>query len=359
MSINFIDLHAQQKRLKAEIDAGIAAVLKHGAYVMGPEVKDFETKLAAFGETKYALGCANGTDAILMALMAWDIGPGDAVFCPSFTYCATAEVIANLRATPVFIDIDRDTYNMKPESLQAAITEIKTSGKLAPKAIIAVDLFGQAADYPAIAKIANAEGLKLIADSAQGFGTSLDGKQPAHWADITTTSFFPAKPLGCYGDGGAVLTNDQALAEKIDSIRIHGRGEDKYDNVNIGMNSRLDTLQIEMRNTIANRYILGLRDHVLRVPHVPENVTSTWAQFTIEVAEPAALSDTLREKGIPSARYYPRPIHRQTAYEHYPVQGNGLTHTEDCMGKVISLPMHPYLDEATQDLIIQAVIGAI
>ncbi|WP_409433230.1 DegT/DnrJ/EryC1/StrS family aminotransferase [Litorimonas sp. RW-G-Af-16] len=372
MFINFIDLHAQQARIKAQIDTGIARVLDHGFYVMGPEVREFEEKLATFGKAKHALGCANGTDAILLALMAWDIGPGDAVFCPSFTYCATAEVVALRRATPVFIDIDRETYNMSPAHLQAAIDRVKADGKLTPKAIISVDLFGQSADYPAIAKIAKAEGLKLIADSAQGFGTSLNGHHPLHWADVTTTSFFPAKPLGCYGDGGAVLTDDDALALKMDSLRIHGKGVDKYDNVNVGINSRLDSLQaaillpkleifadeIDARNHIATRYIDGLRDHVERVPAVMDGVISTWAQFTIEVKDPTSFGDQLREKGVPTARYYPRPIHMQTAYLDYAGIGGDLPNTEDCMTHIISLPMHAYLDEATQDMIINAAVAA-
>ncbi len=369
MGIQFIDLQAQRKRLKNEIDAGIQKVLEHGRFVMGPEVIEFEQQLASFGQAKHALSCANGTDALLLTMMAWEIGPGDAVFCPSFTFCATAEIIANVGATPVFVDIDRDTYNIDPTSLQKAVSETRLAGKLIPRAILAVDLFGQSADYPALATIAKAEGLKLVADSAQGFGTTLNGKQPLHWADITTTSFFPAKPLGCYGDGGAVLTNDDELAVIIDSLKGHGQGVDRYDNVRIGMNSRLDSIQaavllsklsvfkdeIERRNIIAGRYIDHLRDVVTRVPAVLEGVVSTWAQFTIEVPNPTDLADKLKTKGIPTARYYPKPIHQQSAYKHYPVQGNGLVNTQDCLAHVISLPMHPYLDEDTQDTIINAV----
>ena len=276
MAIDFIDLKSQQARLKDDLDRRIAAVLAHGRYVMGPEVSEFEERLAAFGEARYALGCANGTDAILLPLMAWDIGPSDAVFCPSFTYCATAEVVALRRATPVFVDIERDTYNMCPASLRQAIQGVIEKGELTPKAVIVVDLFGQCADYEALAPVAREFGLKLIADSAQGFGSTLNGKHPLHWADITTTSFFPAKPLGCYGDGGAILTNDEALMQTIDSLRIHGKGTDKYDNIHIGLNSRLDSLQaaillakidifaeeIQTRNDIARRYSDGLRGSV-------------------------------------------------------------------------------------------------
>ena len=368
MGIQFIDLQAQRERLKQQIDTGIQTVLEHGRFVMGPEIKEFEQKLADFGQAKHALSCANGTDALLLAMLAWKIGPGDAVFCPSFTFCATAEIVAHVGATPVFIDINRDTYNIDPTSLQKAIQETKSASKLTPRAIIAVDLFGQSADYNALSAIARSENLKLVADSAQGFGTSLNGKQPIEWADITTTSFFPAKPLGCYGDGGAILTNDDDLAHLISSLRAHGANkEDRYDNIHIGINSRLDTIQaaillpkleifadeIELRNSVAKRYIEGLRGYALRVPTVMDGAISTWAQFTIEVPNPTNFAEKLKEKGIPTARYYPRPIHMQTAYAHYPVQGNGLNNTDDCIGTIISLPMHPYLDIETQDMIIE------
>jgi len=367
MGIEFIDLKAQRARLENEIDAAIKAVLEHGKFIMGPEVKEFESELAAFGDAKHALGCGNGTDALLLALMAYRVGPGDAVFCPSFTFCATAEVVANVGATPVFVDIDRDTYNIDPDSLKQAISEINAKGELNPRAVIAVDLFGQAANYKDIALIAKENGLKLIADSAQGFGSTLDGKHPLSWADVTTTSFFPAKPLGCYGDGGAVLTDDDETADVINSLRIHGKGVDKYDNVRVGANSRLDTLQaaillpklavfaeeIEKRNIAAQRYTDALEGYALRTPALLSGVVSTWAQYTIEVADPMGFAAALKEKGIPTARYYPKPVHHQTAYRHYPVQGNGLGNTEDCVDKIISLPMHPYLDEEIQDVIIE------
>ena len=373
MSIEFIDLKAQRLRLETEINAGIQNVLEHGRFIMGPEVKEFEAGLAEFGKAKHALGCANGTDAILLPLMAWKVGPGDAVFCPSFTYCATAEVIALTGATPVFVDVERDTYNMSVSSLKRAIKDVKDHGELSPKAVIAVDLFGQSANYEAIAPIAREQGLKLIADSAQGFGTTLNGKHPLHWVDIATTSFFPAKPLGCYGDGGAVLTDDAELADAINSLRIHGKGMDKYDNIRVGMNSRLDTLQaaillpklaifadeIEKRNIVAARYTAGLKTHASRVPVVLDGVTSTWAQYTIEVPDPFALAAALKERGIPTARYYPKPVHMQSAYNHFPVAGNGLPNTEDCIDNIISLPMHPYLDEDTQDKILEAAISAL
>ena len=339
MSIEFIDLKAQQRRIKAEIDSGIAKVLKEGRYIMGPQVKELETKLSEFGQAKHALGCANGTDALILPMLAWEIGPGDAVFCPSFTYCATAEIIAHVGATPVFIDIDRDTYNMDVASLESAILGVKAKGEFTPRAIIAVDLFGQCADYVSIAKIAKEYGLKLVADSAQGFGTTLNGKHPVNWADVTTTSFFPAKPLGCYGDGGAVLTNNTELSGIMDSLRIHGKGKDKYDNVRVGMNSRLDTLQaaillpklaifadeIAKRNVVAKRYIDGLQGFALRVPKIMDGVLSTWAQFTIEVPDHADFASKLKAKAIPTARYYPKPVHVQTAYSHFPRSPEGLS----------------------------------
>ena len=373
MSIKFIDLNSQQLRLKDEINSGIQSVLKHGQYILGPEVRKFEKNLAKFGKSKYALGCANGTDAIVLPLLAWEIGPGDAVFCPSFTYCATAEAIANTGATPVFIDVHRRTYNIDPESLERAINEVKKNRQLVPRAIIAVDLFGQSANYPILSAIAKSYDLKLIADSAQGFGTTLKGKHPLHWADITTTSFFPAKPLGCYGDGGAILTNDENLAIRIESLRFHGKGVEKYDNTHIGLNSRLDTLQaaillpklkifseeINVRNFIANRYIDGLKDHVSCLPKIMNGVISTWAQFTIEVTDPELFARRLKEKGIPTARYYPKPVHQQSAYSHFPIEGKKLLNTEDCSNHTISLPMHPYLDNRTQDIIIEIVQKAV
>lgn len=365
--MQFIDLHAQQDRLRDEIESGIADVLKSGRYIMGPQVKDFEANLAAFGQADIALGCANGTDALILPMIGWKIPRGSAVFCPSFTYCATAEIIAIMGAVPVFVDIDRDTYNMCPESLKSAIAGAKADG-LDLFGVIAVDLFGQSANYDAIAPIARENGLKLIADSAQGFGTTLHGKHPLAWVDVTTTSFFPAKPLGCYGDGGAVLTNDVELGKAMDSVRIHGKGSDKYDNVRVGMNSRLDTIQaaillpklavfadeIEKRNVAADRYKAGLTGVADRVPTVMDGVVSTWAQYTIEVPDPFAFADALKADGVPTARYYPKPVHMQTAYEHFPVGKGGLANTMDCIDNIISLPMHPYLSEEDQDTVIKA-----
>jgi UDP-2-acetamido-2-deoxy-ribo-hexuluronate aminotransferase len=379
--MQFIDLQAQRARIADKINAAVMKVIEDGKYIMGPEVKAFEDQMAEFSNTKHALGCANGTEAIALPLMAWDIRPGDAVFCPSFTFAATGEVVPWLGASPVFVDIDPKTYNMDPAHLEASIEAVKAEGKLKPKVIIAVDLFGQPADYPAISAIAKKHGLKLIADSAQGYGCTIDGKHPGHWADAVTTSFFPAKPLGCYGDGGAVLTNDDELAEIIDSLRVHGKAtqsdvegrsfdhDPKYLNMRIGMNSRLDTIQaailieklaifadeIEARNRIAARYNEHLADHVASVPFVIDGGVSVWAQYTLEHDNRSGLQAHLKEKGVPTAVYYPIPIHKQDIYSRYPLGPGGLPVSEEKAERVMSLPMHPYLDEKTQDQIIDAV----
>lgn len=381
MSIPFIDLQAQRLRLADRIDAAVLAAVHGGQWVMGPQVREFEQQLAAFGEAKHALGCANGTDALALPLMAWGVGPGDAVFCPSFTFAATAEVVPWFSAEPVFVDIDPATYNIDPAHLEASIEAVKAEGRLTPKVVIAVDLFGQPADYPRISEICRRHGLKLIADTAQGFGCTLDGKHPLHWADIATTSFFPAKPLGCYGDGGAVLTNDDDLAQLIDSIRVHGKAvardlegrsfehDPKYLNMRVGMNSRLDTIQaailieklrvfgeeIEVRGAIAARYNDLLKDHVAAVPQVIDDGVSVWAQYTIEHADRDGLAAHLKSKGVPTAVYYPIPLHLQPAYETFPRGPQRLRVTEAKADLVISLPMHADLDEATQDVIVEAV----
>jgi UDP-2-acetamido-2-deoxy-ribo-hexuluronate aminotransferase len=381
MTIPFIDLQAQRLRLGGKIEAAVADAVVGGAWVMGPQVRQFEADLAAFGGAKHALGCANGTDALALPLMAWGVGRGDAVFVPSFTFAATAEIVPWFDAEPVFIDVDEKTYNMDPGHLEAAIEAVIKEGRLNPRVVIAVDLFGQPADYPAIKAICDKHDLKLISDSAQGFGCTINGEHPLKWADITTTSFFPAKPLGCYGDGGAVLTNDDDLAQLIDSIRVHGKAverdlvgrtfehETKYLNMRIGLNSRLDTIQaavlieklkvfgqeIEWRNRIAARYNDLLRPHVAAVPDVPAGNVSNWAQYTIEHEDRDGLAAHLKEQGVPTAVYYPIPLHLQPAYDMYPRGPQGLPVTERLMGRVISLPMHSDLDEATQDRIIAAV----
>lgn len=381
MTIPFIDLQAQRLRLAGKIEAAVQEAVVGGAWVMGPQVRQFEADLAAFGKAKHALGCANGTDALALPLMAWGIGRGDAVFVPSFTFAATAEVVPWFDAEPVFVDVDADTYNMDPAALERAIEGIKAEGRLTPRVVIAVDLFGQPADYPAIKAICDKHGLKLISDSAQGFGCTIDGAHPLKWADVTTTSFFPAKPLGCYGDGGAVLTNDDDLAQLMDSIRVHGKAvgvdlkdrtfdhDPKYLNMRIGLNSRLDTIQaavlieklkvfgqeIEWRNAAAARYNEGLRAHVAKVPDVPAGNVSNWAQYTIEHPDRDALAADLKDQGVPTAVYYPIPLHLQPAYEHFPRGAGGLPVTERLKDVVISLPMHSDLDAQTQDRIIAAV----
>lgn len=381
--MRFIDLQAQRDRISIEIDTALATVLDHGMFVMGPEVRQFEADLAAFSKAKHALGCANGTDALALPLMSWGLRPGDAVFCPSFTFCATAEVIPWLGAEPVFIDIEPDTFNIDPDHLEASIEAVKKEGRLTPKVIIGVCLFGQAANYPRLREIADRHGMKLIADSAQGFGTTINGQHPSDWADVVTTSFFPAKPLGCYGDGGAVLTNDDTLAEHLDSLRVHGKvvpsdmegrefhHDPKYFNVRIGMNSRLDSMQaailieklkifqdeIERRNAIADRYNEGLRDHVRAVPHVAAGTISTWAQYTIEHENRDGLQAHLKEQGIPSAVYYPVPMHVNGAYARFKAGAGNLMVTEDKASHVVSLPMHPYLSEGDQHKVIDAIAG--
>ena len=377
--IPFIDLGAQQARIRPALDAAIARVLAHGAYVMGPEVRAFEDQLAAFCGAHKALSCANGTDAIALPLMAWEIGQGDAVFCPSFTFAATPEVIPWTGATPVFVDILMDTFNLDPDHLEAAILAVRAEGRLTPAAVIAVDLFGQPADYPRIAEVCRRHGLKLIADSAQGFGGTLNGEHPIAWADVATTSFFPAKPLGGYGDGGAVLTRDDALWDRMDSLRVHGKavagdgalnGHDpKYLNARIGMNSRLDTLQaailieklaifadeIAARQTVAARYAAGLAEACLSVPAVIDGGVSTWAQYVIEHRNRDGLAAHLKAQGIPTAVYYPVPMHRQAPYAGFPQGPGGLPVSEAKAETVLALPMHPYLTPEAQDRIIDAI----
>ncbi|RRN61969.1 DegT/DnrJ/EryC1/StrS aminotransferase family protein [Caulobacter sp. 602-1] len=381
MSMPFIDLAAQQRRIRDKIDAAIAKVLDSGAYVMGPQVREFEAKLAEFGQARLALSCANGTDAIALPLMAWGVGKGDAVFCPSFTFAATPEVVPWVDATPVFVDVLPDTFNLDPAKLDAAIAAVKAEGKLTPKVVIAVDLFGQPADYPAIKAICDREGLKLIADSAQGFGCTLNGHHPLHWADVATTSFFPAKPLGCYGDGGAVLTNDAHLWDLMDSYRVHGKAvgpdlegktfdhDPKYLNTRIGMNSRLDTIQaailieklaifadeIALRQVVADRYGEGLKGAVLSTPRVIDGGVSVWAQYVIEHANRDGLAAHLKTQGVPTAVYYPVPMHLQAPYAAFPRGAGGLPVTEAKAETVLALPMHPYLAEADQAKIIEAI----
>ena len=372
--MQFIDLAAQQRHLRPQLDAAIAKVLDDGAYIMGPHVKAFEAELAAFCGAKHVISCGNGTDALQLALMAMGIGPGDAVFCPTFTFAATAEVVPFVGATPVFVDSDEISFNMDPASLERAIAHAKAQG-LRPAVVVPVDLFGLPADIPAITAIARTHGCKILCDSAQGFGGTIDGKMTGSFGDVSTTSFFPAKPLGCYGDGGAVFTDDPALAKLLDSLRVHGKGSDKYDNVRIGMNSRLDTLQaailsvklsvyaeeIDARNCVADRYTARLAN-IVDTPVVPAGYHSVWAQYTVKLAssaERATVQNMLKEAGVPSTVYYPMPLHLQTAYRDYPCDPAGLAVSHSLSQRVLSLPMHPYLDEATQDRVIDALGNAV
>ena len=371
--IPFIDVAAQRRRLGGRIDAAVARVLDHCQFVLGPEVRELETALAAFCGARHAVTCASGTDALLMVLMAKGIGPGDAVICPSFTFCATAEVVALLGATPVFADVDAETFNIAPDSARRAVTVARREG-LVPRVIMPVDLFGLPADHQAIGDIARAENLFVLDDAAQGFGAVTGNRNIGTAADATATSFFPAKPLGCYGDGGAIFTDDDAMRDLLVSLRVHGHGTDRYDNVRIGLTARLDTIQaavlieklkifpdeIAARNRVAERYAQGLGDAVT-VPAVPKDMTSVWAQYTIKIAAGTrdGFAAALKAAGIPTAIYYPKPLHRQTAYRRFPADENGLPVSDRLAEEVISLPMHAYLDEPTQDRIIAAVRQAV
>jgi len=370
--IPFIDLQAQRRRLGAPLDEAIRKAVEGGQWILGPQVAQLEKDLAAWAGVKHAIACANGTDALLLVLRAWGIGPGDAVFVPAFTFAASAEVVALAGAVPVFVDVLPDTFNMDPASLEAAIALVKKDGALTPKAVMPVDLFGQPADYRSLAPIARREGLKLLCDTAQGFGGVMDGKRTGSIGDAAATSFFPAKPLGCYGDGGACFTNDDDLKDKLLSLRMHGQGSDRYEHVAIGMNSRLDTIQaailieklkifedeIQARNTIARRYSEAFAgSNRIKTPFVIEGAVSTWAQYTLQVADRAAFQSKLKEAGVPSVVYYPIPLSRQPAYAHYPSAPTPVS--EALSGHVVSLPMHPYLDEATQDRITAAVLASL
>lgn len=367
--IQFIDLAAQQLRIRARIDARIAAVLNRGEYIMGAEVKELEAALAAFCGARYCVSCANGTDALHIALLAIGAGVGDAVLVPSFTFAATSEAPCLVGATPVFVDIDQVSYNMDPSSLRRAIAHARAKG-LTPKAVIAVDLFGLPADYPVIEEIASVEGMTLICDSAQGWGGEINGRKTGTFGRMTTTSFFPAKPLGCYGDGGAVFTDDAELAMVLDSLRVHGKGSEKYDNVRIGTNSRLDTLQaailleklaiyadeLDARNRVAVRYTEALKN-CFKTPIVPQGYRSIWAQYTLRAqdeTERNAAMAKLKKSGIPSAVYYPRPLHTQTAYAAFPHDPAGLPVSEAVATQVFSLPMHPYLQEHDIDRVVSS-----
>ncbi len=369
--MQFIDLKAQQERIRPEIDAAIKRVLDHGTYIMGPEVYELEKQLAEFCGVKHAISCANGTDALGLGLMAKNIKPGDAIFVPSFTFAATAEVVAWMGATPIFIDSLEDTYNLDLKSLRQGIQTGKKLG-LNPVGIIPVDLFGQPADYDALQEIADEHNLWVMADGAQSFGASYKDRKIGNIGDLATTSFFPAKPLGCYGDGGAIFTNDDELASIIKSLRVHGQGSDKYDNVRIGMNGRLDTIQaailieklkifpdeLSARQKTADAYSEALKD-IVQVPFVMKDVTSAWAQYTIRLPQHIdrnKLITALKEAGVPTMVYYVKPLHLQTAYKHYPTATQSvLPVCEELANEVLSLPMSGYVKNAEINQIVSAV----
>jgi dTDP-4-amino-4,6-dideoxygalactose transaminase len=372
--VPFIDIGAQRRRLGKSIDDAVARVLAHCQFINGPEVTELEAQLAKFSGARHVVSCASGTDALLMVLMAKNIGPGNAVICPSFTFCATGEAVALTGASPVFVDVDESTFNMDAASLKRGVDAAKKKG-LKPKAVIPVDLFGQSADHDAIAAVAEAEGLFILDDAAQGFGASYKGRKLGTFGHATATSFFPAKPLGCFGDGGAIFTDDAELAATLRSIRVHGQGSDKYDNVRLGLTGRLDTMQaailieklrifedeIAARNEVAERYARGL-GNVVTVPHLAKGCSSVWAQYTIRLPKGIdrdGFAATLKAQGIPTAIYYVKSMHQQTAYRDYPVAEGGLPVSEQLSDDVISLPMHAYLDEPTQDRIIRAVRDAV
>jgi dTDP-4-amino-4,6-dideoxygalactose transaminase len=371
--IPFIDVAAQRRRLGRSVDEAIARVLGHCQFILGPEVRTFEAELAAFCGARYAVSCASGTDALVMVLMALGVGPGDAVICPSFTFTATAEVAVLIGATPVFADVEEASFNLDPDSLRRACATARAAG-LRPRVVIPVDLFGQPADYDRINVVAEAEGLFVLDDAAQGFGATYKNRRVGALAPATATSFFPAKPLGCYGDGGAVLTDDEEMAQGMRSVRVHGEGRDKYDCVRIGLNGRLDTIQaavlieklkifseeIVARERAARRYSAGLAD-VATVPRLAQGSTSVWAQYTLRLAPGRrdGLMAMLKGQGIPTAIYYPTPLHRLGPYQHFPVAEGGAPVSERLADEVISLPMHAYLEEATQDRIIEAVRRAL
>lgn len=370
--MQFRDLKTQYTVLKDEMDKAILDVVASSAYVMGPKIKEMEMAFADYVGTKHCIACNSGTDALLLALKAWDVKPGEAVFVPSFTFFASAEVIAMQGATPVFVDVDKDTFNIDVADLERKIEQTLKAGKLTPRVVIAVDLFGLPADFNAVRKVADKYHLYVLEDGAQGFGGRIGGKKACTFGDISTTSFFPAKPVGCYGDGGAVFTDNDEWAALMESYHIHGKGSDRYDNVRIGMNSRLDSIQaailiVKLKafkdyelvdvNKVAARYTEKLKG-VVKTPVVPEGFYSSWAQYTLQLKDKeqrAGLQAALKALDIPTAIYYPIPMHRQTAFSYLNLDDNRCPVSDQLADTVISLPIHPYLNEKDQDLICQVV----
>lgn len=367
--MQFIDLGAQRERIRDRLQAAVDGVINEGRYILGPQVAEFEQQLASYVGVKHAVACANGTDALLLPLMAYGVGPGDAVFCPSFTFAATAEVVALRQAEPVFVEIDPDTYNIDPASLEAAIQMVLKEGRLTPRAIIPVDLFGLPANYAGIAAIAARYNLPVIEDAAQSIGGKAGNAMCGSFGDVGATSFYPAKPLGCYGDGGAMFTNSDEMADTLRSLAFHGKGDGQYDNIRVGLNSRLDTLQaailieklailedeMEKRQVVAQRYNDGLRGAV-KVPDVTAGSRSAWAQYAIETPRRDELKADLQAAGIPSVIYYVKPLHQQVAYAHYQTAPGGLAVSEELPSRILCLPMHPYLSEEDQDRIVSTIV---
>ena len=372
--VPFVDLGAQKARIRDRVDAAITRVLDHGQFIMGPEVAELEAQLSAHSGARHVVACSSGTDALAMVLMARNVKPGQAIFCPAFTFVATAEVVAWLGAHVWFVDVDADTFNMDPASLEIAIAAARDAGQ-EPVGVIPVDLFGLPADYDAVSKIAAREGLWILGDAAQAYGARYHNRRVGTLAMATATSFFPAKPLGAYGDGGAIFTDDTELADTLRSILFHGKGANQYDNVRVGMTGRIDTMQaavlleklaifddeIEARNRIAARYTSLLEDRVA-TPKVPDGLKSVWAQYTIKLpegADRATIQAKMKQEGVPTAVYYPKPLHRQSAYSHHGIAGGELPVTDMLANTVLSLPMHPYLDEETQDRVVAALIAVL
>lgn len=372
--MQFRDLQKQYQVLKKNMDEEIQQVLTQANFISGAQVSELEQMLADYVGVKHCITCANGTDALSLALMVWNIGPGDAVFVPDFTFFSTGEVVAARGAVPVFVDVDTDTFNMDADSLEKAILKVQEEGKLKPRVIAPVDLFGCPADYDRILPIAKKYSLLVLEDAAQGFGGSLHGKKNCRFGDISTTSFFPAKPLGCYGDGGAVFTDNDEWARLLKSYRIHGKGDNKYDNVRIGLNSRLDTLQaailkVKLKafadheltdvNTVADKYTEKLRN-IVKVPEIPEGYYSSWAQYTIQLKDEKqrdGLQAYLKEKNIPSMIYYPKAMHRQEAFAGLDTQKVALNFTETLCRTVLSLPIHPYMEDVEIGEVCEAVVA--
>lgn len=373
--MQFRDLKQQYQVLKKDIDAAMVEVATNCNFINGQQVKDLEKELADYAGVKHCITCGNGTDALTMAMMAWGIGKGDAVFVPDFTFFSSGEIVSHAGATPVFVDVDLDTFNISVEALGQAVEKVIAEGKLAPKAVVAVDLFGLPADFAGVRNVADKYGLKVLEDGAQGFGGNIAGKRACSFGDISTTSFFPAKPLGCYGDGGAVFTDDDGITDILESIRVHGKGEMKYDNVRIGLNSRLDTIQaailsIKLKafeqyelvdvNTVAEKYTKGLSQlkGKVKTPVIPEDFYSSWAQYTIQLEDRSTrdkLQSELKAAEIPSMVYYPKPMHRQEAFAGYEYDNADFPNTIRLCDTVLSLPMHPYL----KDEDIEAVVDVI